>query len=136
LIEVTIVMLIIALVASLAVTLTPGTGRARLKALTLETASLLRRERLSAIFAGQVRQVSIDDERRALVGDGGDVVLIPPDVALDILGVNELSSGRVSVIRFEPDGACTGVVLKLSRQEAEYEVRVNWYTGAIAIVPN
>jgi general secretion pathway protein H len=136
LIEVMVVMLIIAIVASLVVTVTPGTGRARLKALTFETAALLRRERLGAIFTGRVRQVSIDSERRALVGDGGDVVLIPGDVALDILGVNELWSGHVSVVRFAPDGASTGAVLKLSRQEAEYEVRVNWYTGAVAIVPD
>ena len=40
--------LIIALVASLAVTIMPGTGRGRLKALTLEIAALLRRERLGA----------------------------------------------------------------------------------------
>jgi prepilin-type N-terminal cleavage/methylation domain-containing protein len=46
LIEVVAVMLIIAMVASLAVTLTSGTGRGRLKALALDTAALLRRERL------------------------------------------------------------------------------------------
>ena len=43
LIEVVAVMLIIALVASLAVTMMPGTGRGGLKALTLEAAALLRR---------------------------------------------------------------------------------------------
>ena len=47
LIEVMAVMLIIALVGSLIVTMTPGTGRAKLKALTLESAALLRRERLA-----------------------------------------------------------------------------------------
>jgi len=54
---------------------------------------------------------------------------------LDILGVDELWSGRVSLVRFEPDGASTGAVFKLSRQEAEYEIRVNWYTGAVAVTP-
>jgi len=136
LIEVTAVMLIIALVASLAVTITPGTGRARLKALTLETAALMRRERLGAVITGRARQISIDGDQRALVGDGGDVVLIPRDVVLDVLGVDEQQSRRLSVIRFEPDGTSTGAVLKLSRQEAEYEVRVNWYTGAVAIAPD
>jgi len=128
-------MLIIALVASLVVTLTPGTGRAQLKAVAMETAALLRRERLDAILSGHARQVSIDGEQRALVGDGQDVVRIPRDVVLDILGVDELWSGRVSVVRFEPDGASTGAVLKLSREEAQYEIRVNWYTGAIALIP-
>ena len=131
LIEVVAVMLIIALVASLAVTTIPGTGRGRLKALTLETAALLRRERLGAVMTGRERQVSIDGEKRVLVGDGGDVVAVPRDVVLDILGIDALWSGRQAVVRFHPDGASTGAVLKLSREKAEYEIRVNWYTGGV-----
>ena len=135
LIEVMAVMLIIALVASLVTTMTPGTGRGKLKALTLEIAALLRRERLSAILTGHERHVSLDGERRALVGDGGDVVAVPPDVVVNVLGANELWSGRVAVVRFHPDGASSGAVLKVAREGAEYEVRVNWYMGGIAIVP-
>jgi general secretion pathway protein H len=135
LIEVVAVMLIIALVASLAVTMMPGTGRAGLKALTLQTASLLRRERLGAILTGRDREVSLDGERRVLVGDGGDIVALPRDIVLDILGADALWSGRQAVVRFHPDGASTGAVLKLSREEAEYEIRVNWYTGSVAIGP-
>jgi general secretion pathway protein H len=52
-------------------------------------------------------------DRRVLVGDSGDTVVIPPDV--------------------EPNGSSTGAVLKLSHQQAEYEVRVNWYTGGVDI---
>ena len=135
LIEVLAVMLIIALVASLAVTMMPGTGRARLKALTLQTAALLRRERLGAMMTGRERGVSLDGERRVLVGDGGDVVPLPGDVILDILGADALWSGRQAVVLFHPDGASTGAVLKLSREKTEYEIRVNWYTGGVAIVP-
>jgi len=135
LIEVVAVMLIIALVASLAVTKIPGTGRGRLKAVALETAALLRRERLGAVMTGRDRQVSVDGEQRVLVGDGGDVVAVPRDVVLDILGIDALWSGRQAVVRFHPDGASTGAVLKLSREKAEYEIRVNWYTGGVAIAP-
>ena len=135
LIEVIAVMLIIALVASFAVTNIPGTGRAGLRALTLQTASLLRRERLGAILTGRDREVSLDGERRILVGDGGDIVALPRDIALDILGVDALWSGRQAVVRFHPDGASTGAVLKLSREKAEYEIRVNWYSGGVAIGP-
>jgi general secretion pathway protein H len=135
LIEVVAVMAIIAVVASLSVTMMSGTGRGRLKALTLEAAALLRRERLGAVMTGRERQVSLDGEARVLVGDGGDVVAIPPDVALDILGIDALWSGRQAVVRFLPDGASTGAVLKLSREKAEYEIRVNWYTGGVAISP-
>jgi general secretion pathway protein H len=135
LIEVVAVMLIIAMVASLAVTLTSGTGRGRLKALALDTAALLRRERLGAVMTGRERQVSVDGEQRVLIGDGGDAVAIPRDVALDILGIDAFWSGRQAVVRFLPDGASTGAVLKLSRDKAEYEIRVNWYTGGVAISP-
>ena len=128
-------MLIIALVASLAFTLMPGTGRARLKAVTLETAALLRRERLGAMLTGRDRHVSLDGERRILLGDGGDVVAIPRDVTVEVLGVNELRTDRFAVVRFHPDGASSGAVLKLSREKAEYEIRVNWYTGGVAIEP-
>ena len=135
LIEVVAVMLIIALVASLVVAKIPGTGRGRLKAVALETAALLRRERLGAVMTGRDRQVSIDGEQRVLVGDGGDIVAVPRDVVLDVLGIDALWSGRQAVVRFHPDGASTGAVLKLSREKAEYEIRVNWYTGGVAIAP-
>ena len=135
LIEVMAVMLIIALVAGLVLTMMPGTGRAGLKAVTLQTASLLRRERLGAILTGRDREVSLDSKRRILVGDGGGFVALPRDIALDILGIDALWSGRQAVVRFHPDGASTGAVLKLSREKAEYEIRVNWYTGSVAIGP-
>jgi general secretion pathway protein H len=134
LLEVMAVMLIIALVASLVITMVPGTGRAGLKAATLQTAALLRRERIAAILSGRVRRVSLDGERRVLVGDGGNTVAVPRDVAVDILGVDAVWSGRRAVVRFDPDGASTGAVLRLSRDRAEYEIRVNWYTGGVAVV--
>jgi len=133
LIEVVAVMLIIALVSGLAVAMMPGTGRAQLKAVALETAALFRRERLGAVLTGRNRVVSLDGERRSLVGDGGDVVAIPRDVVVNILGVDEQLSGRQTVVRFHPDGASSGRVLRLSRQGTEYEIRVNWYTGGVAI---
>jgi general secretion pathway protein H len=133
LIEVVAVMLIIAMVAGLAVAFTRGTGRAQLKAVALEAAALLRRERLGAILTGRDRRVSLDGERRQLVGDGGGIVGIPGDVAVDIIGIDAQWSGRRAVVGFHPDGASSGTVLKLSRQGAEYEIRVNWYTGSVAV---
>jgi len=133
LIEVVAVMVIIALLTVLAVAMMPGTGRPQLKAVTLETAALFRRERLGALLTGRNRVVALDGERRALVGDGGGVVAIPRDVVVNVLGVDEQSAGRQTVVRFHPDGASSGTVLRLSRQDAEYEIRVNWYTGGVAV---
>jgi len=55
--------------------------------LTLETAALLRRERLGAVLTGRDRQVSIDGERRVLSATVA-CLAIPRDVVLDILGVD------------------------------------------------
>jgi general secretion pathway protein H len=134
LVELLAVMTIVALVASLATMMIPGTGRATLKAVTLDTAALLRRERLGAILTGQVRRVSLDHGRRVVLGDGGQTVSIPRDVVVDILGVNEHQSGRQVVARFDPDGTSSGAALRFSRERASYEIRVNWYTGAVAFV--
>ena len=133
LIEVMAVMLIVALVAGLAVTMTRGTGRAQLKAVALETAALFRRERLGAILTGRNRLVSLDGEHRSFVGDGGDAVTIPRDVVVNVRGVDERWLGRQAVVRFHSDGASSGTVLRLSREGAEYEIRVNWYTGGVAV---
>jgi general secretion pathway protein H len=134
LLEMMAVLLIIALVSSLVIAATPGTGRAGLKALTLQTAAMLRRERVSAILGGRTTRVSFSDERRLLVGDGGDRVVIPKDIVFDLLGADDLWDGRRAVVRFDPDGTSSGAVLKYTREEAGYEVRVNWYTGDVSIV--
>jgi general secretion pathway protein H len=128
-------MLIVALVAALAVAATPGTGRAALKAVAMRAAALMRRERLGAVLTGRDREVFLDGSRRVLVGEGGDEVAIPPDVALDVLGADETASRRALVVRFHPDGASSGAALKLSREGAGYEIRVDWYTGGVAVRP-
>jgi general secretion pathway protein H len=133
LIEAVAVMLIIALMASLAITMMPGTGRARLKAVTLEAAALLRRERMGAILTGRERDVAIDGERRILIGDSGSAVALPAHVIIDLFGTSIPSMSRATVVRFHPDGASSGAVLRLSREKAGYEIRINWYTGAISV---
>lgn len=134
LLELMAVMLIIALVASLVITMTARTGRPGLKAVTLQTAALLRRERTEAILAGRERHVSLDGVRRVLVGETGEAVSIPRDVAVDLLGTDAVWSGRQAVVRFNPDGASTGAVLRLSREKAQYEIRVNWFTGSVDVL--
>jgi general secretion pathway protein H len=135
LIEMQAVMMIIALIAALVLTALPGTGRGQVKALALQTAALFRRERLGAILTARTREVSIDGKQRALIGDGGDRVAIPRDVIVDVLALDEVWAGRQAVVRFLPDGASSGTVVRLSREGAVYEVSVNWYTGGVLVKP-
>ena len=125
-------MLIVALVAALALPRLPGTGRASLKAVALEAASLLRRERLGAILTGRSRGVTLDGAERALVGASGGLVAIPRDVQADVLGAAG-GGARIPVATFHPDGGSSGGVLRLSREGAGYEVRVNWYLGTVSV---
>jgi general secretion pathway protein H len=134
LIETMAVMMIVALVASVAVTMTKGTGRGQLKALALDAADLLRRERLGAVLTGRRRQVFVDGDGRTLFGDGRKTVKIPGDVVLDLIGTDASMTGRRLVVRFEPDGSSSGAALRVSRDGFGYEIRVNWYTGGVAIV--
>jgi general secretion pathway protein H len=134
LLEMMAVMLIIALVSALVIAATPGTGRARLKAITLDTAAILRRERTTAVFSGHATRVWLDTAHRMLIGDGGYRLAIPEDVVVDLLGVDAAWEGGRAVARFEPDGTSSGAVLKYSREEAGYEIRVNWYTGGVAVL--
>jgi general secretion pathway protein H len=131
LIEMMAVMVIIAMLASLVGVLLPGTGRGRLKALTLQTAAMMRRERLVAVLTGTSRRIALDTSARTLVGDSG-VIAIPRDVVVDVVGVDETWAGRQAVVRFEPDGASTGAVLRFSREGARYVVNVDWYSGNVA----
>ncbi len=126
-------MMIIAMVASLSVMFIPGTGRAGLKAVVMNTAALLRRERQGSILTGRDRHVSLDSEQRMLIGDSGDRVVIPPDVAVNILGESAIWSGRLAVAAFHADGASSGAALRFSREGVMYEVHVNWYTGGVTI---
>ncbi|CCE11233.1 putative General secretion pathway protein H precursor [Bradyrhizobium sp. STM 3843] len=132
LIEMMAVMVIMAMLASLVGVLLPGTGRGRLKVLTLQTAAMMRRERLAAVLTGTSRQISLDTGARQLIGDSG-VIVIPRDVVVDVVGVDEIWSGRQAVVRFEPDGASTGAALKFSWDKVRYEVDVSWYNGRVAV---
>ncbi|WP_316204636.1 MULTISPECIES: type II secretion system protein [unclassified Bradyrhizobium] len=132
LIEMMAVMVIIAMLASLVGVLLPGTGRGRLKALTLQTAAMMRRERLVAVLTGSSRRISLDTSARTLVGDSG-VIAIPRDVVVDVVGVDEMWAGRQAVVRFEPDGASTGAAVKFSWDKVRYEVDVSWYNGRVTV---
>jgi len=130
LIEMMAVMMIIALVSSLAMSMPFGTSRAGLKATVFETAALFRRERMSALLSGRERGVTLDRSARAFIGRAGGMVALPNDVALDILNA-ETSTGEL--VRFLPDGASTGAVIRFTRDNGSYVLRVNWLTGGVMI---
>ena len=132
LIEMLAATLIVAMIASLTILSIPGTGRSGLKAVTMEAASLFRRERATALQTRSERRIRLDPVGRRLVGeDGAAAVAIPADVTVDLLGAD--NAGGAGDLVFYPDGESSGGAFLFSREGAEYEVRVNWYTGGVAI---
>ena len=136
------VVCVIAILAILAVVIVPrlphGTSRARLESYAIATAVLLKADRDAAVRRQTQIQTDINAASRLVrSGATGHVVQVPDDVIVDALlparcGHNVAGAS----IHFFPTGISCGGIIKLSRLGVAYEVRVNWLTGGVEIVPS
>ena len=138
LLEIVCVLAIIGLLAAIILPSIPrGTSRAQLESYAIETAALLKGDRSAAIrrrvqIASQVDAMS----RSVRSGATGRVIRVPDDVRFDALlaaRCNQRPAG--STIRFFSSGMSCGGVIALTRLGVGYEVRVNWLTGGVEVVP-
>ncbi|MDI4666033.1 prepilin-type N-terminal cleavage/methylation domain-containing protein [Xanthobacter autotrophicus] len=142
LLEVVCALAIVAALAALALPRLPlGTSRQRLKAYAVETAALLKADRAAALRRGtQVTTEVNAAQGRIRSGAGGRQgareVRIPGDVRMTAV-LPTVCNGRAAGgrIGFLPSGLSCGGVVALTRNGAGYEVRVNWLTGGVEIVP-
>lgn len=131
----------VAIIAILAAVLLPkiprATSRPRLEAYAIETASLLKTDRSAAIR----RQVQVATDVNAMSrlvrsGASGRVVQIPDDVAFDaILPERCNQRAAFATISFFASGMSCGGAIALTRFGVGFEIRVNWLTGGIEVVP-
>jgi general secretion pathway protein H len=138
LLEVVCVLAIVATLAALALPAMPfGTSRQRLQAYALETAALLKADRNAAMRRQEAVASRVDAGGRIIrSGASGRVVRVPKDVAMRaILPQSCAERAAASTIRFFPSGMSCGGTLRLARNGAGYEVRVNWLTGGVDVVP-
>jgi general secretion pathway protein H len=138
LIEVVCVIAILAILAATMVPMLPhGTSRARLQSYAVAAAALLKADRLSALRRrAQVATVVNAASRLIRSGATHRVVRIPDDVQFDALLPSRCAHYPAgSTIRFFASGMSCGGVIALTRSGVGYEVRVNWLTGGIEIVP-
>jgi general secretion pathway protein H len=132
---------VVAIIAILAAVLLPkiprATSRPRLEAYAIETASLLKTDRSAAIR----RQVQVATDVNAMSrlvrsGASGRVVQIPDDVAFDaILPERCNQRAAFATISFFASGMSCGGAIALTRFGVGFEIRVNWLTGGIEVVP-
>jgi general secretion pathway protein H len=133
---------VLAIIAILAAILLPRvpreTSRLRLESYAIEIASALKADRTAAIKSRQQIAATVNAGSRSLrSGATGRIVRVPEDVLFEAL-LPERCNERpaFSTISFFANGMSCGGVVMLTRLGAGYEVRVNWLTGGIEVVPH
>jgi general secretion pathway protein H len=136
LLETVCVMAIIAMLATVLLPLLPrATSRPRLEAYAMETAALLNKDRTAAMRTRLAVSTQVDG-RAIRSGSSPRVVRIPDDVSVDaVLPRTCADVPARRTISFFATGMSCGGTITLSRLGAGYEVRVNWVTGGIEVVP-
>jgi general secretion pathway protein H len=138
LLEVICVLAIIAMMAAIILPAIPrGTSRARLEAYAVETAAMLKADRNAAMRRHVPIVTQVDAaERSVRSGATGRVIQLPVDVTFDALlsaRCNRRPAG--STIQFFASGMSCGGVIALTRLGTGYEIRVQWLTGGVDVVP-
>jgi general secretion pathway protein H len=138
LLEVVCVIAMLALLAAVVMPILPhGTSRARLESYAIATAALLKADHEAALR----RQTQVATDVNAMSrlirsGATGRIVRVPDDVAFDALLPARCGQYRAGfTVHFFSSGMSCGGVITLSRLGSGYEVRVNWLTGGVEIVP-
>jgi general secretion pathway protein H len=139
LIEMVCVLAIIGLMAAVLLPLIPHeTSRSRLQAYALQTATLLQADHNAAIRHGVDVSTTVNAITRMVrSGATADAIRIPEDVRFDALLPDSCNRrATLSTISFFANGMSCGGTIALTRFEAGYEIRVNWLTGRVEIVPH
>ncbi len=134
-------MCVVAIVTILAAIVIPamprGTSRVRLESYAIETAAMLKADRNAAIRNRMQIATEVDAPSRVIrSGATGRVIKVPDDVAFDAVlaaRCNQRAAG--ATIRFFASGMSCGGAIALTRLGVGYEIRVNWLTGGIEVVP-
>jgi general secretion pathway protein H len=138
LIEVVCVLAIVALLAAVLLPEIPrGTSRSRMEAYALQIVTVLESDRNAAIRRHATVATGIDAmSRRVRSGIGDRTVNVPADVQFDAALASRCNQreSSLSVVFFASGMSCGGVIA-LTRLGVGYQIRVNWLTGGVEIVP-
>lgn len=138
LIEVVCVIAIIGLVAAILLPNIPrGTSRSRVEAYALQIATLLEADRTAAIRRRAAIVTEVDAVSRMIrSGASANAIRVPADVQVDATlasRCNQREAG-LSIVFFASGMSCGGAIA-LTRLGAGYQIRVNWFTGGVEVVP-
>jgi general secretion pathway protein H len=138
LIEILCVLAIIGMLAAIILPAIPrATTRAKLESYAVQTAALLKADRGAALRRHIQVTTRIDAEARAIrSGVTGRILRLPNDVTLNaVLAARCVDRIAGHSIDFFPSGMSCGGTIALARPGMGYQVRVNWLTGGVEVVP-
>jgi general secretion pathway protein H len=139
LLEIVCVLAIVGLLAAVILPAIPrATSRSRLEGYAIATATLLKADRIAALHQ-RVRVETIIDAQARTIRSGADgrIVQLPADVRLDaMLAARCYDRLTGMTIDFFPSGISCGGVLAMTRRGIGYEIRINWLTGGVDVVPH
>jgi general secretion pathway protein H len=136
LIEAVCVMAIIGILAAIILpVIRPGASKPRLQGYAVQIAAILTRDRNAAIVERRPVATRVEVASNIIrSGATGLVLQLPDDVQLGaVLAARCNGAPSDSAIVFLQSGMSCGGSLAVLRHGAGFDVRVNWFTGAIAI---
>jgi general secretion pathway protein H len=131
---------VVAVVAMLAAILLPviphHTSRQRLAGYAVETAALLKADRIAAVQRSAQVNAQVDAAGHLIrSGSTGRALQIPADVSFEAVLPRTCNERPAhTTISFFATGTSCGGTIVLSRLGAGFEIRVNWLTGGVEIV--
>ncbi len=138
LIELLIVLVIVALALAVVTPMLDSViSNSQVKTATRHLAAGLKTARNKAINMKEEITLTLDVEKNTYtIGDKNRELNLPDDTILTLTTAqSEQISEKQGAIRFFTDGSSTGGQVKLSHNNAEYVVDVNWLTGKVTIYP-
>lgn len=138
LLEIVCVIAMLAILAAIVLPAIPrGTSTTKLQSYATETAALLKADRNAAVRRRTDITATVDPASRTVrSGSSSRSILIPTDVTFDAKLATRCNNRLAGpTIRFFASGMSCGGAIKLARPGVGFEIRVNWLTGGVEIVP-
>lgn len=133
LIEVIVVLVVLALVATIFVGRGPMRSRGvEAAGAARQLAETMRLARSQAIATDRPVSVSVDPVRH-LYASGADIHVLPGDIGVAVQGPDG-AAARALAILFRPDGSSSGGSVALAEGARTLHVSVDWITGRVVLV--
>lgn len=107
------------------------------KAAAREMVSALRQSRSKAIGSQQEQVFKLDLDKKTFSLDRKKSTKLPDKMQISLYTArSEQFSDQTGAIRFFPDGSSTGGRIKLTMENLNLFIDINWLTGKVALIEN